>query len=167
VRSSGFVDVVEVDWGEEIAWRDWRLTFLPMQHWSRRLSQPENSTLWGGWLIDTGRGRILFAGDSGWFGGFAEIGRRFAPIDLALLPIGAYEPRWFMRVAHMDPAEAVRACVALGARRMVPTHWGTFDLSDEAVDEPPRELERALALPEFSGLGERVRMLKVGEAIEL
>ena len=101
-----------------------------------------NSTLWCSWLLDSGRRRYYFAGDSGYFPGFAEIGRRFGPIDVAFLPIGAYEPRWFMAYPHMNPAEAHRAFLDLGARWMVPMHWGTFDLTDEPIDLPPRVLGR-------------------------
>ena len=165
VRRSGHTRVREVDWGEEIELGDWRFTFLPAQHWSRRLSQPENSTLWGAWLIDTGRTRLFFGGDSGWFGGYAELGRRCAPLDAALLPVGAYEPRWFMKPAHMNPGEALAAFGALGARLLVPMHWGVFDLADEAVDEPPRELARLLARPEHAALSGRVRTLRIGETL--
>ncbi|GMU64891.1 MAG: hypothetical protein AMXMBFR36_11650 [Acidobacteriota bacterium] len=167
VRSFGFTDVAALDWWQQCEVAGWRLTFVPMQHWSNRLGQRPNTTLWGGWMIDTGRSRVLFAGDSGYFHGFAEIGRRFDRLDAALLPIGAYEPRWFMRNVHMNPAEALEALRDTGARTLVPTHWGTFDLADEAVDEPPRELARRLAEPRFAELAPRVRVLAVGETLEL
>ena len=165
VRSFGFAAVRELDWGDEAEAGGWRFTLLPAQHWSRRFGQPENSTLWGAWLADTGRTRLLFGGDSGWFGGYAELGRRLAPLDAALLPIGAYEPRWFMKAMHMNPEEALRAFRALAARQLVPTHWGAFDLADEAVDEPPRELGRRLVRPEHADLGPRVRFPAVGETL--
>jgi len=163
VRSFGFDEVRELDWWDEVELDGWRFTFFPNQHWSRRLSQPENTTLWGGWLVDTGTARTFFCGDSAWFEGFAELGRRLSPIDVAMLPIGAYEPRWFMRVAHMDPEEALAATRVLGARRMIPMHWGTFDLADDAVDEPPRALERLLAKPGNGDLARRVVTMAVGE----
>ena len=167
VRSFGYEAVRELDWGEEAEARGWRFTFLPVQHWSRRFGMPENSTLWGAWLVDTGRTRVLHGGDSGWFGGFAELGRRCAPLDAALLSIGAYEPRWFMQPMHMNPDEALRAFRELGARRLVPMHWGAWDLADDAVDEPPRELARQLARPEHADLAARVRIPAVGERLLL
>jgi L-ascorbate metabolism protein UlaG (beta-lactamase superfamily) len=167
VRRSGHRRVRELDWGDEAESGGWRFTFLPAQHWSRRFSQPENTTLWGAWLADTGRTRLFFGGDSGYFGGYAELGRRLAPLDAALLPIGAYEPRWFMQAAHMDPGEALVAFRELGARWLVPMHWAVFDLADEAVDEPPRELARELARPANAGLAARVRVLRVGESWRL
>jgi len=163
VRRCGFTAVRELDWWRSAEIAGWRFTFVPTQHWSRRLSQPENTTLWGGWLIETGRTRLLFGGDSAWFDGFAALGRRLGRLDAALLSIGAYEPRWFMRIAHMSPEEALAALRALDAATLLPMHWGTFDLADEAVDEPPRELRRLLELPEHAPLASRVRILDVGE----
>jgi len=165
VRGFGFERVRELDWGGEAEAGGWRFTFLPAQHWTRRFGQPENSTLWGAWLIDSGRTRVFFGGDSGWFGGFAELGRRWAPFDTALLPIGAYEPRWFMKEMHMTPDEALQAFRALGARELVPMHWGTFDLADDAIDEPPRELRRQLERPEHADIAARVRIPAVGETL--
>lgn len=163
----GFAEVRELDWWQQVEVAGWRFTLLPAQHWSRRLSQPENSTLWGSWLVETPAARVFFAGDTGYFHGFAEYGRRFPGCDLAVLPIGAYQPRWFMAPAHMDPAEALRATRDLAARRLVPVHWGTFDLSDEGVDEPPRELLRQLAKAENADLRDAVRVLPTGGSLEL
>jgi N-acyl-phosphatidylethanolamine-hydrolysing phospholipase D len=144
VRRMGAREVRELDWWDE--WEDgpFHLTCLPAQHWSNRLSQPRNGSLWCSWLIGVGGRRVYFAGDSGWFPGFAEYGRKFGPIVAAMLPIGAYEPRWFMRYQHIDPAEAVAAAKALRARQLVAMHWGTFVLTDEPLDEPPRALARAV-----------------------
>jgi N-acyl-phosphatidylethanolamine-hydrolysing phospholipase D len=160
-RERGRRHVVELDWWESARRGRWTITCLPSQHWSRRVENGTNSTLWCSWLLDSGDLRYYFAGDTGWFHGFAEFGRRFAPIDVALLPIGAYEPRWFMRYQHLDPADAHQAFLDLGARFFVPMHWGTFDLTDEPVDLPPRELERVIR--ERGGEWERVRILAVGE----
>jgi N-acyl-phosphatidylethanolamine-hydrolysing phospholipase D len=165
VRRFGYAGVRELDWWQEAEVGGWRFTLLPVQHWSRRLSQPENSTLWGAWLVDTGRTRLFFGGDSGWFAGFAEIGRRLAPLDVALLPIGAYEPRWFMKFAHLNPAEALAAARDLGVREMVPMHWGAFDLADDAVDEPPRVLAELLGRPENADQPPVVRQPAVGERL--
>jgi len=167
VRRYGFRSVRGLDWGEEADAGGWRFTFLPAQHWSRRLSQADNTTLWGSWLVDTGRTRLLFVGDSAYFAGFAAIGKRYAPLDAAILPIGAYEPRWFMAPAHMDPAESLVAFHDLGARRMVASHWGVFELADDPVDEPPRRLARVLATRDEAGTARSVAVPAVGETVAL
>ena len=127
----------------------------------QRIGQGENETLWCAWLVDSGDYRYFFAGDTGYFEGFAEYGRRFAPIDVAMLPIGAYAPRWFMAYQHMDPAEAYQAFLDLRAGTLLAMHWGTFDLTDEPLDGPPRELARVVAAR--AGHDERVRVMAVGE----
>ncbi len=171
-RQARSAAVQELDWWQSVRRGRWTLTCLPAQHWSNRLDSRRNSTLWCSWLLDSGRRRYYFAGDSGYFPGFAEIGRRCAPIDVAFLPIGAYEPRWFMAYPHMDPADAWRAFRDLGARWMVPMHWGTFDLTDEPIDLPPQVLFQAIAAG-AGGAGSaegafttdpaRVRLLAIGE----
>lgn len=160
-RERGRNDVVELDWWQSARRGRWTLTCLPSQHWSRRILDEHNETLWCAWLIDSGEYRYLFAGDTGYFEGFAEYGREFPDIDVALLPIGAYAPRWFMRYHHMNPAEAYRAFRDLGARFLVPMHWGTFDLTDEPLDLPPKEL--AAAVESAGGDATRVRTLAIGE----
>ena len=166
VRKFGFTDVEELDWWQCCDCRGFRLTLLPAQHWSRRLSQPDETTLWGSWLIESARSRTFFAGDSGFFRGFAEYGRLFPGLDLAILPTGAYEPRWFMKAVHMNPEEALQAFRDLGARHMLPMHWGTFDLTDEPIDEADRVLERRLQ-DESSGLARRVHRLAIGGSLRL
>src|SRR5262249_37935453 len=99
--------------------------------------------LWSGFMLGAGARRIFFAGDSGYGGHFRSIRERLGPIDLSLLPIGAYEPRWFMRPIHMDPAEAVQAHLDLASPRSVAMHFGTFQLTAEAIDEPVRRLAEA------------------------
>ncbi len=150
---------VELDWWQSAEIGRWRVTAVPVQHWSRRTFTP-NRSLWCGWLLDSGVRRYFFMGDSGAFGGWPEIGRRLAPIDVAMVPIGAYEPRWFMRYQHMDPAEAYQAFLDLGARHMVPMHWGVFDLTDEPVGLAPIVLADHLAK---IGGDPRVRILAIGE----
>ncbi len=160
-RDRGRARVTELDWWESSRRGRWTITCLPSQHWSRRFEHGTNSTLWCSWLLDSGDYRYYFAGDSGYFHGFAEFGRRFGPIDVALLPIGAYEPRWFMRYQHMNPPEAYRAFLDLGARFMLPMHWGTFDLTDEPVDLAPRVFARVLA--DAGEDPERAPVLAIGE----
>ncbi len=158
-RSRGLT-VTELDWWQSVRHGRWILTCLPAQHWSNRLGMARHSTLWCSWLLDNGERRYYFAGDSGYFHGFSEIGRRFGPIDVAFLPIGAYEPRWFMKYQHADPAEAWQAFLDLGARHMVPMHWGAFDLTDEPADLAPRVLETILEKEADRG---RAHILAVGE----
>lgn len=152
---------VELDWWQSVRHGRWRLTCLPAQHWSNRAFLRRNGTLWCSWLLDSGRRRYFFAGDSGYFSGFAEFGRRFAPVEIAFLPIGAYEPRWFMRPQHVDPEEALQAFLDLGAARMVSMHWGCFDLTDEPPDLAPRLLDEVAAARQSDP--KRVWHLAVGE----
>jgi N-acyl-phosphatidylethanolamine-hydrolysing phospholipase D len=159
-RAHGRPNVVELDWWQSARYGRFTITCLPAQHWSRRIEQSTNRSLWCGWLVDSGPRRYFFAGDSGYFHGFAEIGRRYGPIDVAMLPIGAYEPRWFMRYQHMNPAEAYQASLDLRARFMIGVHWGTFDLTDEPVDEAPRALAEAVA--KAGGDPARVMTLPIG-----
>lgn len=155
--------IVELDWWQSVRRGRWTLTCLPAQHWSNRLDAGRNSTLWCGWLLDSGERRYYFAGDTGYFHGFAEFGRRFPGIDVALLPIGAYEPRWFMRRQHMNPAEAWRAFGELGAHTMAAMHWGGFDLTDEPADAAPRVLRKLVRRHRGERALERVRIFSVGE----
>jgi L-ascorbate metabolism protein UlaG (beta-lactamase superfamily) len=157
--------VRELNWWESAQRGRWTLTCLPSQHWSRRVGQSTNRSLWCSWLLDSGQHRYYFAGDTGYFHGFREYRRRFEPIDVAMLPIGAYQPRWFMRYQHMDPAEAYRAFQDLGARFMLPMHWGTFDLTHEAVDQPAREFARVVS--EAGGDAARSPILGIGESWHL
>jgi len=121
-----------------------RVTCLPAQHFAGRGLTTRDRTLWCGWSLRCGDRAVCFAGDSGLHPEFELIARRAGPFDLALLPIGAYAPRWFMRPVHADPADAIEAYAALvrgnGGRRLVcgGMHWGTFKLTDEPLDEPPR-----------------------------
>ncbi len=114
-----------------------RFTLVPQQHWSMRTPFDRDAALWGGWVVQAPEGTAYHAGDTGYFRHFAEIGRRVGPIDWAMLPIGAYDPNWFMRPQHMGPEEAGRAFLELGAKNFVCMHWGTFKLTDEPLDEPP------------------------------
>jgi L-ascorbate metabolism protein UlaG (beta-lactamase superfamily) len=155
---------VELGWWQSAKVGGVEITFVPAQHWSRRGLADTNKTLWGGFVVKGTTATVYHAGDTGWFAGFAEIGRRFR-IDAALLPIGAYDPAWFMSPQHVNPAEALRAFQDLGARTFFAMHWGTFKLADEPLDEPPQLLEAERVrrgLPR-----ERVRVLAVGETVEV
>jgi L-ascorbate metabolism protein UlaG (beta-lactamase superfamily) len=162
---AGLSRVVEMQWWEQREVEGFEITFVPSQHWSRRGLFDENATLWGGYVVARDGVRVYHSGDTAWFDGFEEIGRRAGVIDAAMLPIGAYEPRWFMRTQHIDPIEAVQAFEALGATRFVAMHWGTFKLTDEDLLEPPtllREHWDARGLPEarrsIPAIGETLRL---------
>lgn len=138
-------EVREMDWWEQLdVGQGMRLTCLPAQHWSRRIGQGFNTTLWASFLLTTPGVSIYYGGDSGYFKGFQEIGRRFPNIDYALMALTAYHPRWFMHYAHMDAAESIRAFHDLGARYYIPTQWGTFQLGDNPPGFPALDLERTI-----------------------
>jgi N-acyl-phosphatidylethanolamine-hydrolysing phospholipase D len=146
-------DVVELDWWKSAQVGAVEIVFTPAQHWSGRSLADRMATLWGGYAIFAPDFHAWFAGDTAYSKDFAEIHRRFAArqgagrgFDLALIPIGAYEPRWFMRAQHVDPEEAVRIHRDVFAERSIGIHWGTFQLTDEPLDEPPLALQRALRL---------------------
>lgn len=143
-RRRRFTCVTELDWWESVELGGVRFDFVPSHHWSKRTLLDTCRSLWGGWVIGDGRGRRLyFAGDTGYGHWFEEIGRRYPGLDLAILPIGAYEPRWWLSDVHTDPEEAVQAYEDLGARAMAPMHWATFVLSAEPVLEPLTRLRTA------------------------
>lgn len=128
----GRIDVTEMTWwqGIDLA-RGAHLLCIPAQHWSRRITQGLNTTLWAGFILFTPRGNFFFAGDTGYFPLFREIAGKYPRIDFALLPVSASHPRWMMHYAHMDVEEAVKAFTDLNARYFIPSHWGTFRLGDE------------------------------------
>jgi N-acyl-phosphatidylethanolamine-hydrolysing phospholipase D len=139
-------DLTEMDWWQQ---RDCgngvTLVCLPMQHWSRRLGQGYNETLWASFMLITSEVTIYLGGDTGYFIGHQEIGKRFPGIDYALLPTTAYHPRWFMHYNHMNIDEVVEAFNDLSARFMVPHQWGTFHLGDEPPGYSMVELKRKIA----------------------
>lgn len=133
----GATRVTELDWWQSTEIGSLVITLVPARHWSMRFPWDRNDMLWGGYTLRGPEGIAYHSGDTGFFDGFAEIGQRTGPIDWAMLPIGAYEPRWFMAPQHMNPQEAVEAARLLQARTMVAMHWGTFRLTDEPLAEPP------------------------------
>lgn len=165
LRDMGARQVREMDWWQQAVINGATFTCLPTQHWSRRLGQGYNESLWCAWMMERQEGTVFYGADSGWYKGFAVIGQQWPEIDVALLPVGAYEPRWFMHYSHMNIAEALRAFADLGARLMVPTQWGVFDLGDEPASHPAQELRQELARrPE---LADRVRIMPVGGRLML
>lgn len=130
--------IVEIDWWSSIELQGVQICLVPSQHWHRRYFDL-NESLWGGWVI-RGSGSVYHSGDTGYFDGFKAIGEFFGGIDMACLPLGAYEPRWFMSPQHMDPAASLQAFKDLQATHFIGMHWGTFDLTDEQLDAGPSEL---------------------------
>jgi len=132
---------------EDMEWWETKgnVTLVQAQHFCARALTDRNVTLWGGFVIHGRNGNVYHAGDTGWGDHFAEIARRYAPIRLACLPIGAYLPRWFMKPAHIDPLEAVEAHRVLNASTSIAMHYGTFDLGDDGETEPVDDLRRAIA----------------------
>ena len=144
----GIARVEELDWWQARDAGKVRFTLVPVQHWSKRTLWDTNRTLWGGWVIAGAGLNVVHTGDLGLSKDARDIGERLGPFDLALIPIGAYAPRWFMKTMHVNPVEAVQVRSDLRAARAIGMHWGTFEhLTDEPLDEPPAVLaaERAAA----------------------
>lgn len=183
MAAKGFRRVIELQWWESTTVGGIRVSFVPTQHWTRRTPFDTNTSHWGGFVLepddesDYGETReggrdparllppnLYFAGDSGYFQGFKEIGSRFN-IHIALMPIGAYEPEWFMTSQHVNPEEAIQAFLDVQAETMIPMHYGTFKLADDTAQEA---LERMEAERKRLGIAEeRIRVLKYGETFKV
>jgi L-ascorbate metabolism protein UlaG (beta-lactamase superfamily) len=149
LAAAGLRDVIELDWWQTHPWApELSITLTPARHWCRRRPGATNHRLWGGFFLHGAGPNVYFLGDSAYHDTlFSQIGRQLGAPDLALIPIGAYEPRWFMRSAHMNPAEAAQVHRDLGAKTSVAMHWGCWGLADEGRDDPPRDLAAALSAP--------------------
>lgn len=166
VSAFGARDVHQMDWWEDLDCGALRATCTPAQHWSGRGAFDRGRSLWCGWAIRAGARAVWFAGDTALHPDIATIGRRLGPFEAMLLPIGGIEPRWYMRRAHIDPAEAVEAYLAVqgmqqSAATLIAMHWGTFRIADEHLSVPPPLLRDAwsrAALP-----AERLWILSHGE----
>ena len=148
----GIDSVVELDWWERHTVQGVAFHLTPVQHWSARSINDRSATLWGGWAVLGPDFHWYYAGDTGYSRDFADTAKQFASrqtealgggFDLALVPVGAYEPRWFMSQQHVNPMESVRIHQDVGAKRSIGVHWGTFQLTDEPLDQPPRDLVAA------------------------
>jgi L-ascorbate metabolism protein UlaG (beta-lactamase superfamily) len=165
LESFGARNIVELDWWQTTRIDSLEVSIVPARHWSMRFPWDRNDALWGGAVVRGPEGVAYHAGDTAFFDGFAEIGARLGPVDWAMLPIGAYEPRWFMEAQHMNAEEAADAAKLVGAKRFVAMHWGTFKLTDEPISEPP---ERARAAwREIGGHEDDLWILDVGETRRL
>lgn len=146
LEEEGIPGGVDLDWWESRELGDGlRMTLVPAQHWSGRGTRDRFKTLWGGYVLETPAGVIYYAGDSGYGRFFQQVRERFGPPRLAMIPIGAYEPRWFMKDSHMNPAEAVQGHLDVAAGVSLGVHFGTWQLTDEGIDDPIRDLDTALA----------------------
>ncbi len=157
---AGLGPVRELDWWQTAAHGGFTITATPARHFARRGFNDMNRTLWAGFMLRSPEGAILFCGDSGAGPHWAAIRERLGPPGLALIPIGAYEPRWLMAPVHMNPAEAVQAHLDLGSKRSIGMHFGTFQLTDEAMDAPIKGLAASAAQ---HGLGDAFGVLGFGE----
>jgi L-ascorbate metabolism protein UlaG (beta-lactamase superfamily) len=165
VRGGGIRRVEEVDWWEPATSSPLPIVLTPAHHFSARTPFDRNRALWGGFVFEVQGARVYFAGDTAYASFFRDIPSRLGPLDLALIPVGAYEPRWFMRAVHMNPEEAVQAHVDLGRPASIGMHFGTFQLTTEGIDEPLRALEeacRAQGVPPG-----RFRALEFGESLRV
>jgi L-ascorbate metabolism protein UlaG (beta-lactamase superfamily) len=139
--------IVVADWGDRVAIPNGDVYVVPANHWSARTGRDRREALWGGFMLRTSAGLVYFAGDTGYGTGriFPAMRASYGAPDLALIPIGAYHPRWFLAAQHCDPDEAVRIMLAFEARTAIGIHWGTFQLTDEPYEDPARLLSAALA----------------------
>jgi len=168
---AGIRNVVELDWWQSHRVGAVEVVLTPVQHWSGRAFSDRMKTLWGGYAVFAPDLHLYFAGDTGYSKDFADIRARFADrqrgggFDLALIPVGAYEPRWFMTEQHVNPDEAVRIHLDLNAKRTIGIHWGTFNLTDEPLDEPPEKLAAARRV---HGVAEEAFFtVAIGETVQL
>jgi L-ascorbate metabolism protein UlaG (beta-lactamase superfamily) len=143
LKRFGIERAQDLDWWKSISVGSSTISFVPVQHFSQRGFGDAMKTLWGGFLVKSPHATIYFSGDTAYGSHFKMTKEKLGPIDLAFLPIGAYEPRWFMGRVHVNPEEAVQAHLDLGAKHSVAMHFGTFQMSDEAIDAPPKAVEAA------------------------
>jgi L-ascorbate metabolism protein UlaG (beta-lactamase superfamily) len=143
-EDKGIYNVRELDWWESTKVQRTAITFAPVQHWSARGLFDRNESLWGAWHFKNNSHSFIHLGDTGYTNDFKEIRKKLGPVDLAAIPIGAYEPRWIMEFSHLNPEEAVLAYFDLDATKAIGMSWGTFILTDEPVTEPPKKLDEAL-----------------------
>ena len=159
-------EVEELDWWDEIDLvGDTKLVCLPSQHWSRRFKQAKNSTLWASYMLITPQTSIYYGGDSGYFIGYKEFGRRFSNIQYALIPLTAYHPRWFMYYNHMNAKEALDAFADINARYFIPTQWGTFKLGENPAGFPVLDLIKVMKEKDIDP--SRILIMGIGQIITI
>lgn len=165
----GFHSCIEMEWWQQITIGKLKLSFVPTQHWTRRTLWDTNTSHWGGYILEPAETEkyklppsLYFAGDSGYFQVFKEIGSRYK-LHIAMIPIGAYEPEWFMNSQHVTPEEAIQAFIDVGAETMIPMHYGTYRLADDTAREALDRMENARVKQGISE--ERIRTLSYGETL--
>lgn len=157
-------NVVELDWWQYLTFKDLQISCLPANHWSGRPPARYYQTLWCSWLVKDKQGSIYFAGDTAYADHFKEIASNLGAPEIAILPIGAYRPKWLHEVFHMNPLQAVQAFLDLQATYLIPMHWGTFDISEEQLHEP---MSLLLEEAKKRNLLEKIRIFKVGDQFEV
>lgn len=166
VADTGKHHVTEMDWWQKIdCGNGTTLVCLPAQHWSRRVFQASNTTLWASFMLITRNTTIYFGGDSGYFIGYREFSKQYPEIDYAIISTGAYHPRWFMHYAHMNADESLQAFLDLGAGFFIPGHWGAFQLGDEPVGYPLLDLRRTMTATGFDT--SKALIMDIGELIRI
>lgn len=165
LKGWGITKVKEMDWWETHTIGENQVTFVPAYHWSARTLTDRNKSLWGGWTLKNADLNFYFSGDTGYSKDFAEIGKRLGPFDFSAIAVGAYEPRWFMKAQHINPDEAVKIHKDVGSRKSMGIHWGTFELTDEPLDQPIGDLKKALS--EYRVSAADFELLGHGDTINL
>ena len=165
IRNLGYDHVYELDWHEREENNNFKVTAVPAYHWSRRLGQRYNSTLWNGYIIESNGKKIYFSGDTAFGNMFLQIGKKYGSFDLTIVPIGAYEPRQMMKASHCTPEEAVEIAFMVGSKNILGMHWGTIRLSAENPWEPPERFRNAAQLRGFSE--NQIWQLSIGQTKSL
>lgn len=160
----GYHNVIEMSWWERAEYKGIHVHFVPAQHWTRRTLTDMNTSHWGGWIFQTAGETFYFVGDTGYFSGFKEIAERFT-IDTVFMPIGAYEPEWFMADSHISPEDSVKAFIELEAKQFVPMHYGAYRLADDTGHEALERLVQAWEIQELPK--EQLQILLIGETVML
>jgi L-ascorbate metabolism protein UlaG (beta-lactamase superfamily) len=161
-RKKGYSRVKEMSWWDEMEYKGIQIHFVPAQHWTRRTLTDINTSHWGGWVFQIPQETFYFVGDTGYFPGFKEIGERFM-INTVFMPIGAYEPEWFMKDSHISPEDSVIAFKELNADFFVPMHYGAYRLADDTGPEALERLYRAWEKEQIPM--EKLKVLEIGETV--
>lgn len=163
-KRKGYAKTLEFNWWDNHQFKGLNISFVPAQHWTKRTLTDTNRSHWGGWVIEDRASTIYFAGDSGYFSGFKQIGARYN-IDYCLMPIGAYEPEWFMATQHVSPEDAIQAFLDTDSKTMIPMHYGAYMLAD---DTPKEALDRLHSEWQKRALeNDRLHVLQIGETIRV
>lgn len=159
----GYYNVTEANWWDRFTHEEMNISFVPAQHWTRRTMSDMNTSHWGGWIVDDRNTHksVYFVGDTGYFRGFRDIADRYE-IDIVLMPIGAYEPEWFMATSHINPEDSIKAFVELKGKTFIPMHYGAYRLAD---DTGPEALERLYKEWDRLQLNkDRLKVMALGES---